>query len=1540
MALSRFRISGSSAARSGAGEVTTDEHMGSSTHGNAGAESLGAPVDGAPRASLPFPVVGIGASAGGIQALEAFFKAVEPDSGMAYVVVQHLSPDHTSKLEEILSRHARIPVAQIEDGMTVEVNHVYVIAPGYTLTISSGCLHLGEPVEVYGHRRPVDDFFRSLAEEQKEHAVAVVLSGTGTNGTAGCQAIKAAGGICLAQEPDSAGFPGMPQSLIHSGYADQVLAPEDIPPMLLRYVRRPYLEASEEPTATEDALLRDRAHVREIIALLRARTRHDFSGYRKPTLLRRIQRRMSLSDCGTFADYAKHLRDSAAEVTALSSDLMINVTGFFRDPEAWEALRASVIAPLVASRADSQPIRAWVTACASGEEAYTLAIILAEEMRGRDRIEVKIFATDTADRSLALARAGVFPAGIEADIAPEYLERYFEVDEHTYRVKKEIRDMVVFAPQDVLRDPPFSRIDLCTCRNLLIYLEAETQRRVLSLLHFSLRDGGYLFLGNTESYSGSERLFEVLSKRWRIYRRIGAAQHRFSELPSFAARLADEPARLLDPSIPAPARPSATLILQRALLERYGPPTVVVDRADQIVYFHGATEPFLLHPAGEPTRDLMQLVRQPLRVAVRSALRAAMRENHQTVAQTAAEDAASVRMEVSAAPVTDGKSPEYFLVSFRALDEDSAERREQNASQQQLRPALTLDGGTMDEVRMLRLELQNTTEAFEATNEELKAANEEATSMNEELQSTNEELETSKEELQSVNEELTTVNVQLQAKISQLESITNDLENLLSSTDIAVVFLDADFRVRRFTPAVSDLLELRESDIGRPVTDLAQKFTDDKLLADARSVLQRLVPVERELRSHSGRWYLRRTLPYRTAENHIQGVVITFVDIGARKRAEDEILASQQQLQAVLEQMPTAVVILQAPTGRLLFANRLAASLFKHSFPAPVPGDPPPTFHPMMAGSALDGAAYRTEDWPLARSLARNETVTDEEITVEAPNGTQMVLLVSAAPVVDASGTAAAVVGIFHDVTQIRRGEHQLSQVEERFRLLVESAKDFAIFHVNPRGLVKTWSAGAERILGWSEQEIIGQSGAILFTPEDRAAFVPDAELRQAEQTGRATDERWHLRKDHSRFWASGVTARIDSPSGELEGFVKVMRDETDRKLAEERLLAANAAAEKAQAEALDASRAKDDFISIVSHELRTPLNTIRLWSRMLRNEKLTTKDREEGVQMVERAAVAQQQVIDDLFDVSRISSGKLRLAIRETRLADAIRGAIDAVEPVAAQRGIRFTSDIALDIGVVRADPGRIQQVVWNLLSNSVKFTPSGGRVTVVAKRIGDTVQIEVADTGIGIREEFLARVFDRFRQAEVGTTRKHGGLGLGLSIAHQIVDLHGGRISVTSEGEGKGATFTLQLPLPPHAAREEMGLPGVPADSSLEGIDVLLVEDEAGTRLTMQRLLESRKAEVRAVDSVGAARDAIATRNPHLLISDIGLPGEDGYALIKHVRALKSRRRMLAVAVTAFARAEDRQRVLDSGFDVHVAKPIDADQFVALLIRLVQEK
>jgi two-component system, chemotaxis family, CheB/CheR fusion protein len=1130
-------------------EQGNPEKLGATASGTS--DDVSAPVDFTVRAKLPFPVVGVGASAGGVDALRGFFSASSPASGIAYVVIQHLSPDHSSLMAEILGRCTTMPVHQIEDGVRIEPNHIYVIRPGYTVTLEGGVLRLGAPVELRGHRRPVDDFFRSLAREQQESAIAVVLSGTGTNGTAGAQAIKAVGGLCIAQDPQTTDFPGMPQSLIYAGYADQVLKVEDIPPVLLRYVRHPYLELNPQGRArAAQQLERHRQQLKDIIAIVRARTRHDFDPYKPPTVLRRIQRRMGLAGVATLEDYGSYLKAKPGEVEALANDLMINVTGFFRDPAAWEALREAVVRPMVEQRAPGDPIRAWVCACASGEEPYSLAMLIAEEAeRAHKDVEVKIFATDTADKSLSLARAGVYPAGIEGDLSTARLERFFEKDEHTYRIQKALRDQVVFAPQDLLRDPPFSRLDIVTCRNLLIYLEPEAQRRALALLHFALRDGGHLLLGNSETLGQAEMFFEVVSKRWRIYRRTGPAQHRFAELPSVAVRMSE--ARPAVRSVPTTiARPASINLIQTALLAEFGPPTAVVDANDRMVYFHGDAEAYLHLPSGEMTQNLLEMVRPALRAAVRSALRQAAAEKRAITVEIDSQDGFA-GLAITAAPLRQNHATGLYRVSFAHC----ARGNGMEASPGSLSAVRQLGGAQHDaaleeEVSTLRRELQATVEAFEATNEELKASNEEVTSTNEELQSTNEELETGKEELQSLNEELITVNATLQSKIVELEALTNDLDNLLSSTDIAVVFLDTHLNVRRFTAAVSDLLELIPADIGRPLAHFTQKFTAGAgdLISDAGRVLTKLAPLESEVHSHSGRWYLRRTLPYRTQDDHIAGVVITFVDITARKRAEQSIEAAQERLQTVIEQMPAAVLMVDASSGRLLLANRHAAMLFDQPFPLPFIGHSWVGAYSALRGFHADGRSYEPQEWPLARTLSTGEVVLDEELDFVRPNNTPATISMSASPVRNSAGDMVAAVAAFWDITERKVAQETLRDSEEHFRMLVESAHDYAIFMLDQHGDVVSWNQGAERVTGYSEQEILGQAGAILFTPEDRAAGTPEEEMRGAAQSERPLDERWHLRKDGTRFWASGVMTAARDARGRLRGFVKIMRDQTDRK--------------------------------------------------------------------------------------------------------------------------------------------------------------------------------------------------------------------------------------------------------------------------------------------------------------------------------------------------------------------------------------------------------
>ena len=1510
------------------------------------ADEPSAPVDFTVRARCPFPVVGVGASAGGIEALKGFFAATGADTGMAYIVIQHLSPEHESLMADILGRCTRMPVLVIEAGMRVEPNHVYVIRPGFTVTLRDATLHLGEPVEKRGHRRPIDDFFRSLAQEQKENAIAIILSGTGTNGSAGAQAIKAAGGLCIAQDPETAEFPGMPQSVIHAGYADQVLPVDEIPAALRQYVEHPFLDLQGKGRVrAAQELERHREDLERIVGIVRNRTGHDFAPYKPPTILRRIDRRLGLLGITSLADYAEVLREKTQEVTALANDLMINVTGFFRDPGAWEAFREAVIEPLVAQRAPDQTIRAWVAACASGEEAYSLAMLITEEAERLGKsVDVKIFATDTADKSLAFARAGIFPGGIEGDISAERLERFFERDDHSYRVKKSLRDQVVFAPQDVLRDPPFSRVDIITCRNLLIYLEPEAQRRALMLMHFALREGGHLLLGNAETLGHADSLFEVVSKRWRIYRRAGVGRQAIT-LPTVASRAPEvrQVARLLPVSL---ARPSPTATLQAALLDEFGPPTAVVDTNERLVYFHGEAEPYLQLPPGEMTQNLLDLVRPALRSAVRTSLRQAIAERR-TVSTEVQSETGAGPMSVVAAPLRHSRPPDYFRVSFEQGLDNSRPAEAGALTAKALRGAsrepAPPDSFLEEEVRVLRRELQASVESFEATNEELKASNEEVTSINEELQSANEELETGKEELQALNEELVTVNAQLQTKLLELEALTNDLDNLLSSTNIAVVFLDTQLRVRRFTPAISDLLELLPADIGRPLAHLAQKFSDGDLIADATAVLARLAPLEAEALSHSGRWYLRRTLPYRTDDNRIGGIVVTFVEITARKHAQQAVEAAQARLQAVIEQMPAAVLMVEAPSGKLLLANRLAATLFHQEFPLPFIGQDWTVAYAVLQGIHPDGRPFQRDEWPLARTLASGETVLDAELAFIRRDGSRRALSMNASPIRSDSGTMVAAVAAFWDVTDRKRGEAALRESEARFRMLVESVHDFAIFMLDKEGRVVSWNQGAQRVTGHSEEDIVGKPVDVLFTPEDRAAQAPQSEIRRAAESGRALDERWHLRKDGTRFWASGVLTVARDADGIPHGYVKVMRDQTDRKQTDARLQEALRSAQQLRARAEGANRAKDEFISTVSHELRTPLNTIRLWSRMFVGGKVPAPQVMEGGRAIDRAALAQQQLIDDLLDVSRMASGQLRLAMRDTVLIDAVEAAVEAIHPLADSRHIDLTTDLSAEVGVVYVDPDRVQQVVWNLLANAVKFTPEGGKVHVRVSRVDGTVEIEVRDTGIGIAQEFLPYVFDRFRQAEQGASRRFAGLGLGLAIAKQLVELQGGTIAARSDGEGHGASFLVLLPLERRTVSSEATEAGLQAESpDLQGKQLLLVEDELTARGATQFLLEQQGARVRSVGSAAQAREALAALRPDAIVADIGMPVEDGYALLEALRRSEKEQglaRIPAVAVTAFARAEDREHALAAGFDDHLPKPVDPERLVRALADLLKD-
>ena len=860
-------------------------------------------------------------SAGGLEIATTFLKAMPADSGMGFVIIQHLDPTRESLLAELLQRATEMPVVQVTDGMRVEPNRVHIIIPAKTLLIEDGVLRLVEPEEKRGLRHPIDKFFTALAADQKEKAIAIVLTGAGSNGTAGLMDIKQAGGMCMAQDPKTAKFDSMPRHAIASDVVDFILAPDDMPEALLRYTSHSYVE-SAQPEIVEQARVRGAvAKIDDVLALLLAKGGHDFRQYKHNTLSRRIHRRMGLAYIEQLDAYIDLLADDPDEVMALGKDLLINVTAFFRDPEAWDALDKEVITPLVEQAERGQTIRAWVPACSTGEEAYTIAMLLAERSDAANKnLGVKVFATDAADHHLGAARRATFPGSMVESLSPERIARFFDkLDDSYYRIKPNIRETVLFAPQNLLQDPPYSRMDLVSCRNLLIYLEPEAQDKVLSLTHFALRQDGYLFLGNAESVGRRGHLFDTVSKRWRIYRRVGPARSAAIDFTNWPKR--GEPAER------RATAPQLSEIALRTLADRFAPASVLIDPNYRVLHFHGATETYLAQPAGAPTMDLLALARDGLGLTVRSAVQKAIGDSS-AVTLRAHVKGGSRRdvVLVTASPVDQSNgSGGMMLVSF-ATDEAAA-------SKTPMRPPVSVAKAPPlrdleEELRAAREEMRGTIEQFETTNEELTAANEEITSVNEELQSTNEELEATKEEQQSLNEELTTINVQLDRKIIELDEAGDDLRNLLMGNEVATIFIDSKMRIKWFTPAIRTLFDLIDQDVGRPLANFSQKFPDVGLVDKARESIERLTAFEEEVRADDRRCYLLRVQPYRTRDNLIAGAVATFVDIHELKATQGEIEAARDYAEAIVETVRDPLLVLSGDL-RIKSANAAFYRLFK-----------------------------------------------------------------------------------------------------------------------------------------------------------------------------------------------------------------------------------------------------------------------------------------------------------------------------------------------------------------------------------------------------------------------------------------------------------------------------------------------------------------------------------------------------------------------------------------------------------------------------------
>lgn len=1298
-----------------------------------------APVEVGPEESKPLrpgpPVAGIGASAGGLDAFKRFFTAAPADSGVAYVLIPHLDPKHESLMAQLLTRYTRMPVAEAENGVQVEANHVYIIPANKYMTIADGILRLSGPVSRSGPQTSIDLFLRSLGEDKQEKAIGIVLSGTGAHGALGLKAVKAAGGLAMVQDPETTEYPAMPRSAIATGLADFILPVEQMPEALINYVRHSYViggKAAVETAGTPD-------HLNQVLALLRVRTKLDFRHYRKKMLQRRIERRMSLSHFDQLADYLAYVREHPDELQQLARDLLISVTSFFRDPEAWQALETEVIGPLVRAKPPDTPIRIWSAGCATGEEAYSLGMLVLEQMAAAQKsCPVQIFASDVDDAALDVARHAVYSDNISTDVSPERLSRFFtRINESTYQVSKQLRETVIFAHQNLISDAPFSRLDLIVCRNLLIYLEADVQRKVISLLHFALRDDGFLFLGPSETIGRQTDLLEPVSKKWRIYRRIGPARRERVEFPIAAA----------DPSTPAQrAAPRPTQfrpvnlpdLMQRLLVEKFAPASVLINRKYEILCYSGAADRYLAVSAGLPTLDLLEMAREGLRTKLRAAIHKALRENVvitlSHVQLKRSDQYYDVNVEI--APAQDSGADGMLLITFSDAGKHAGPSRRPKEAASNDSVVRQLE----DELKATKEDLQTTIEELESSNEELKASNEEVMSMNEELQSANEELETSKEELQSLNEELSTVNNQLQDKVQDLESANNDISNLFNCTDIATIFLDTDLYIRRYTPAAVGLFKVIASDVGRPIGDVVRRFTDDDFLRDVQQMLRDLAPREKEVQTDYGRWCIRRIVPYRTVDNRIAGIVITFVDITERKQAVEAVV---RRLAAIVESSADAIFSNDLD-GTVRTWNKGAERLYGY------------TADEIIGHSILVSVEKeRVGEWKEAMNrLGRGEDVEQIETECLSKDGRRVPVAVTYSPIRNAEGKVQSVSAIVRDITERIRTEQAVRASGQRLAAILTTAVD-AIITIDSGGIIQSVNPATEQMFGYAAAEMVGQNVKTVMPSPYREEH--DRYLARYLQTGKSGiigvgREVQGQRKDGSVFPVDLVVSEVEPK----KLFTGIVRDITRRKQLEREVL---------EIAMLEQSRIGQEIHDDLGQQVTGLSMLAEALAQHLGHDASPHKDT--AGQLAAGLGRLRQLA-------QRLSRGLVPTEVGRAGLRAALQ---ELVTRTCEQAGVACTLDFPGEVSARDdATATHLLRIAQEAVNNAVRHSQANN-VQVHLVRQAEAILLSIRDNGVGI--------------AELPKTHE----GIGIRLMRNRAGLIGGRLEI-GPAAGGGTLVTCTVP------------------------------------------------------------------------------------------------------------------------------------------------
>ena len=1490
--------------------------------------------DSTPTESKDFFIVAIGASAGGLQALESFFGNLPDKPSAAFVVVQHLSPDFKSMMTEILQRHTQMPVNQIKDGVKIEPSQVYVLPPKKHLVTEAGKLCLIESPESFDY--PIDKFFRSLVEEWGEKTIAILLSGTGSDGTEGIQAISQAGGIGLVQSPETAQFNSMPSSAIPSGSVDEILSPQELAQTVFELIRYSDNFPNSSP---EEAVRIDTDQLQKILDILAQKEEIDFSHYKISTLSRRIHHRCALNNSNDLTKYIQLLSNSEEEQKLLRRDLLFGVTQFFRDPGVWEHLATTILPELIEELKPQEQLRIWVSACATGEEAYSMAILVHEALAKAEKsIQVKIFATDIDTDALETTAQGIYPKTISNNISSERLEKYFTFTGEHFRVKRFLREMLIVAPHDLTKNAGFSKMNLVSCRNVLIYMQPQLQQHVLKLLHFALASGGILLLGSSETLGNLGEEFITLQSKWKIFRKrrdislsVGqiSRQTVVNQLPTPRSKIKAD--RQLDRLLSE---------VFKQCLDRRKITCLLVNQDNQLLRVFYNEARLLEFPVGEAILDITEIVNPKLKLPLSTALHRAKKDKKPvlyTGIKIEREEEVNVNLRVS----SQGENSileDYLIVVLEietpAVVETAAMR-------------FDLGEEAAHQITELEYELQQTRENLQVTIEELKTTNEEQQATNEELLASNEELQSINEELQSVNEELYTVNAEHQSKIQELTQLNNDIDNLLRSTDIGVIFLDRELNIRKFTPAATRAINIKPNDVGRPLRDITNNLESQDLNAIFQEALFSQEPLEQEVTiAETQEQLLMRVNLYLRENGDNDGVVVTFIKIDELKKIQQELSQTNSLLENLYVTSP-AGLSLHDSDFKYLRVNQALANI--NGF-----------FIEEHLGKTIREIVPDLADTvePILRQVIEtNQPVCNVEIhrSTSAVTDFKRYWNASYYPVDLLNGKrgVGSVIVDISDRTQaeesLRKSENNLVEAQKlanlgNWELEIEENCDLDEVRA-------TWSAEMFDIYGLDPQQSVPTFGELiqLHPPKDRQKIRFAFENLITECTPYKVDLILN-RPDGEVRYLNSIGRAICDTTGNKNKVYGAVIDITERKQIEAELVRQNRALEEAMAvaQAADsANQAKSDFLANMSHEIRTPMNAILSVAQLLESTKLN-EDQRKLLNTLKINGDQLLNIISDILDLSKIEAKELKLNKQEFSFVSVADNILNSFTPQAQAKNLELTVDLAPNLAQIYiGDDFRLQQVISNLISNSLKFTEQGQIKITIAPENGSqtesdstsTIRFSVEDTGIGIPKSQQDKLFLPFTQADNSTTRQYGGTGLGLTICRRIVELMGGKIDLEST-VGVGSTFWFTLPLEvvkyeENAATAEVANSSADAISkTVENTTILIVEDYPDNRDLLVFALDDLGYKVDSACNGREALDRLAEQDYDIVLMDCQMPLLDGYQTTQAIRQREgNERHTIIVGLTAHAMNSDRQKCLDAGMDDYLSKPIDFETLVEII-------